>query len=170
MKLEICSGERPTPGYLTTDITAKPGLDYVAPAWELDLPDGSLTEVIALGTIEHLTYTQAAATFRNVHRMLAPGGEFLFDVPDIDVWCRYLAHPDESPFPREHVLSTLYGWQRWDGDEHKSGWDQGMVHAYLTATGFTETHFGLDEIRGRVPERRRFSRPADAHIFVRAVA
>lgn len=173
-KVELGSGERPTPGYLSTDVTAPNGveLDCISPAWELSLPDGTVSEVLALGVVEHFTFTQAALTFANVYRMLEPGGEFLFDVPDLVVWCRYLTDLHDGkpvPFTREHILATLYGWQRWPGDEHKSGWDAGRLTSELGEAGFETVEWGVEQFVGRVLLRARMTRPEDAHIYCRAV-
>ena len=69
-----------------------------------------LDEVIALGVIEHLLYAQVDDTFVNVRRMLRTGGSFLFDVPDIPVWCGYVVdhfQGKEIPFTIDHCFSTL---------------------------------------------------------------
>lgn len=166
MRLELGSGRHPTPGCISSDAYPHPNLDMVADAWDIDLPDGSLDEVLALGVMEHLTYEQFHATVENVRRMLRPGGVFLFDVPDLVAWCRYLVHPETSPFDRRHVLSTLYGWQRWPGDEHKSGWTADMLLEALY--GFRVT-FDVEAFLARGYQRRRMTRPGDAHLYVEAV-
>jgi predicted SAM-dependent methyltransferase len=170
-KLELGCGQRPTPGYIHNDLNAFEGVDIVGNPWEIELPDGSLDEVIALGNIEHLTYEQCDKTFRNIRRMLAPGGVFLFDVPDIPVWCRYVADHfagKETPFTLEHLFSTLYGWQRWPGDEHKSGWHQGMLEDAVKKAGYSATSYGVEHFLSRGLERNRMKRPADAHIYCMA--
>lgn len=158
MKLELGSGQRPTPGYVHNDINAFPGIDIVGNPWELDYAD--CTEVLALGVVEHLTFQQARDTFARI------GCEFWFDVPDLAVWCRYLAYPETSPFPPEHVLATLYGWQRWPGDEHKSGWSRESLADALYEAGFTQITYGVDQFLDRGLRRRRMHRPSDAHIYV----
>ena len=137
-RLEIGCGQRPTPGYLHNDVNAFPGVDIVGNPWEIDLADATLDEVLALGVIEHLTYEQVSGTFANVHRMLKSGGEFRFDVPDLPVWCGYAVDyfaGRPAPFPIKHILSTLYGWQRWPGDEHKSGWYEAKLIEALREAG-----------------------------------
>lgn len=160
MRVELGSGMRPTPGYLATDSFPFPCV-RVANAWELDIASGTVDEVLALGVMEHLTYRQFHQTIRNVHRMLRYGGSFLFDVPDIAVWCGYMVDPD-PPFPRDHILNTLYGWQRWPGDEHKSGWTRDLLIDALA--GWT-VMFDLEPFKARA-SRNRFDRPADAHLYV----
>lgn len=168
MKLEIGSGQRPTPGYLHNDVNAFPGIDVVANPWEIELGDNSLDEVIALGVMEHLTYEQFDQCLASIFRMLKPGAKFYFDVPDIVVWCRYVVdHFDgkEIPFDIDHVFSTLYGWQRWPGDEHKSGWYTEKLEAALDKAGFKERAYGVEYMRQIGQERNRFSRPHDAHLY-----
>ncbi len=168
MKLEIGSGQRPTPGYLHNDINAFPDIDIVGNPWDIDLPDGSLEEVIALAVMEHLTYDQFDHTMSNVFRMLNPGGKFFFDVPDIVVWCRYVVDyfdGKEIPFTIEHVFSTLYGWQRWPGDEHKSGWYTPRLEQAVSKAGFTQLEFGVHHLREKSFSRNRFDRPHDAHFY-----
>jgi predicted SAM-dependent methyltransferase len=168
VKLEFGSGHRPSPGYLHNDVNDFDGIDIVGNPWEIDLSDATVTEVLALGVVEHFTYEQARATFRNVHRMLVPGGEFVFDVPDIAAWCRYVADHfagRETPFPLEHLLATVYGWQRWPGDEHKSGWYDELLEKELEAAGFTTHTYGVEQFLERGLSRNRMHRPADAHIY-----
>lgn len=171
-KLEIGSGQRPSEGYIHNDLNAFPGIDIVGNPWEIGLPEDSLEEVLALGVMEHLTYAQFDQTLVNIRRMLAPEGRFYFDVPDIVVWCRYAADffdGKEIPFEIEHVFSTLYGWQRWPGDEHKSGWYKALLEKHLTEAGFTSWEFGVHLMTDKGIERNRFKRPHDAHLYCCAV-
>lgn len=170
-KLEIGCGQRPTPGYIHNDLNGFEGVDIVGSPWEIDLPQDSLEEVLALGVVEHFTYGQVDEAFTNVYRMLAPNGVFLFDVPDIPVWCGYVVDHfagREIPFTIDHVFSTLYGWQRWPGDEHKSGWWQAKLEDALRRTGFREFSFGVQLMLEKGHMRNRFQRPHDAHIYCRA--
>ncbi|CAB4925451.1 unannotated protein [freshwater metagenome] len=171
MKLEIGCGQRPTPGYIHNDLNNFPGVELVCSPWEVTLESNTLEEVLALGVIEHLTYDQVEKTFNNIFRMLKPGGVFLFDVPDIPIWCQYVVDyfaGKETPFEIDHIFATLYGWQRWPGDEHKSGWYKEKLEKYLVASGFTTWEEGVNEMKSRGHERNRMNRPTDAHIYVAA--
>jgi predicted SAM-dependent methyltransferase len=174
-KLELGAGERPTPGYLHQDVTQQPGveLDFTCMPWEIDLPLGCLTEVIALGQMEHLRFAEVHKTLAHLYTLLAPGGVMVFDVPDMRVWSEYLFNVThgksaQNPFTDEHVWSTMYGWQRWPGDEHKSGWTQESLVAAVEAAGFTAKVSEPDIFRSRGLDRRRFGRPEDAHIYMLA--
>ena len=171
MKLELGCGHRPTIGYEHNDLWPFDHIEHVGHPSMLDLPDKSVNEVLALGFVEHLTYFEALDTFRNVHRMLQPGGTFLFDVPDYPVWARYyLDALDGKPTPLSlaHIRNTLFGWQRWPGDEHRWGWDLDLLTGALHATGFDELTWGLEAFLGRGLHRGRFRNPADAHLYVTA--
>lgn len=171
MKLELGAGFRPTRDYEHHDAFPFPHIEHVGEAADLTLPDNSLDEVLALGFVEHLTYYEALDTFRNVHRMLKPGAKFLFDVPDFPVWARYYCDAMagfETPKTLEQIRKTLFGWQRWPGDEHKWGWDRDSLHAALHKCGF----FEVSERPAGFPKRThrdRFTDPDDAHLYVVAV-
>jgi predicted SAM-dependent methyltransferase len=167
-KLEIGCGQSPTPGYIHNDINMFDGVDIVGNPWELRLDSKSLDEVIALGVIEHLAYKDAKATFVNIRRMLRQDGVFLFDVPDIPVWCGYVADHfagKEIPCTIEHALATLYGWQRWAGDEHKSGWHKELLEAEIRSAGFSNIRYGTSPFLERGLARNRMARDWDAHLY-----
>jgi len=175
-KLELGVGERPTEGYLHQDISKSGGvdLDFACPPWEISIEDNSLTEVLALGVVEHLRFEEVSKTAANVYRMLATGGCFIFDVPDMKVWSEYLynvthGRGDENPCTAEHVWRTIYGWQRWPGDEHKSGWTREDIAAVLKAAGFEKIEEGVHNLLAKGIERRRFTRAWDAHVYLCAV-
>lgn len=171
-KLEIGCGPNPTPGYLHNDVNHFEGVDFVCDAWDIDLPEGSLDEIIALGVMEHFTYAQFDLVLAKMARLCKPGALFLFDVPDVVTWCKYLVDIENgksAPFPEEHILATLYGWQRWSGDEHKSGWTRERLKAKVQSADFSELNLSaLDQFLQRGLTRRRMTRPADAHIYCAA--
>lgn len=172
-KLELGSGKRPTPGYIHSDVTPLKGLDIVSAPWDIYLPDGCLEEVIALGVVEHHTFKQVEQTGKNIHRMLVKGGKFIFDVPDIFVWSDYFyksLRGQKTPFTPAHVMATMYGWQRWPGDEHKSAWTEKTIVKMMKKCGFKKVIVGDKEWLARKElHRRRLFRPEDAHIRIVAV-
>ncbi len=173
-KLELGSGEKPTPGYLHQDITKSHAidLDFVCNPWEIDLPENYLTEVLALGVMEHLRFEDFKKTIVYMKKLLKPRGAFLFDVPDMKIWSKYLyniTHGKEAPFPPKHVWSTIYGWQRWPGDEHKSGWTKDSLFNLLREIGFSKIEEGVHIYTSKGIQRGRFTRPGDAHIYIKAI-
>jgi predicted SAM-dependent methyltransferase len=175
VKLELGAGHRPSRGYEHNDRCPFDHIEHVGDPWMLDLPDGSIDEILALAFVEHLTFGQALDTFRAAHRMLRRGGWFLFDVPDYPVWAgMYLAHlagEDWPPVTLEHCRLTLFGWGRWPGDEHKYGWDSDLLGSTLERCGFSDYRISKlcpDEFPARA-HRDRFTNPADAHLYVAAL-
>ena len=176
-KLELGCGQRPTPGYLHQDITIQPGveLDFNCPIWEIPLPENSLSEVIALALMEHLRFAEFTEALRHIHQLLRPGGEFLFDLPDIKIWSEYLYYithgsPEKSPFSREHVFATFWGWQRWPGDEHKCAWLKDDLFQHLHDIGFSDVIEESPQLFfSRGISRNRFLNPANAHLYIRAI-
>lgn len=171
MKVELGCGERPTEGYLHQDvIQLSTPLDFICNAWELPVYEDSLDEVIAIAMMEHLRYDDFRQTLSHIYRCLKPGGMFLFDVPDLVVWNEYLyklLKGEDVPFTEKHIFDTMWGWQRWPGDEHKSMWTRAMVNKELKEAGF-DVYWGLPEIKERV-YRERFTRPENAHIYIKAI-
>lgn len=175
MKLELGAGQRPTRGYTHHDQYQFPHIEIIDDPWMIDLPDESLDEVLAVAFIEHLTHDQACDTFRNVHRMLKPGGLFLFDVPNYPVWVGYYLRQLNSKSgddytdipPMDHVRRTLFGWGRWPGDSHLYGWDSEHLAATLCECGFSSgiSPGNVDEFKART-FRARFDKPEDAHLYV----
>ncbi len=175
MKLELGAGHRGTRGYIHHDAYPFDGIDITCKPWELPYEDGELDEVLALAFIEHLTFGEAFDTFREVHRVLRPGGEFVFDIPDYPIWAQYYLDGltlavASVPCTMEHVRQTLFGWQRWPGDEHKSGWDSAYLAKELNEI-FAFVELGTDgrEFAERGLYRRRFTQDWNAHLYVVAV-
>lgn len=175
-KLELGCGIKPTPDYLHQDITQQDGmvLDFICQPWEINLQDNSLKEVIALAMMEHLRFEEFNKTTKHIFNLLRPGGEFLFDVPDMKVWSEYLYNlthekQDLNPFPEKHIWATVYGWQRWQGDEHKSGWTRETLFKLLSDTGYSKIIEGVEIFTSRGIQRGRFTRLGDSHIYIKAI-
>lgn len=170
-KLELGAGYRGTRGYTHQDAYPFDGIDITCKPWELPYGDGELDEVLALAFIEHLTYGEAFDTFREVHRVLRPGGELVFDVPDYPVWAQMYCHllaGGMAEATLEHCRQTLFGWQRWPGDEHKSGWDLNYLDKALVEAGFFQVSCSPsgEGFLERGLYRRRFAQPWNAHLYV----
>lgn len=171
MRLELGAGQRPTRGYTHQDLHPGPHIEHVGEARMLELPDESCSEVLAIAFVEHLTYDHACDTFRNVHRLLEPGGTFYFDVPDYPTWCRYylnhLSDSSRAPVPMDHVRRTLFGWGRFPGDSHLYGWDADHLTHTLKQCGLIPIGWDVQPFKARC-YRARFDFPDNAHLYVTA--
>lgn len=125
----------------------------VGPCWALPVPDASATEIMAKGMFEHMTYHEAARALAEWRRVLAPGGHVTVEVPDVDEYVRQYAamlaeggdHPEGRDGGAEGepddisactgidrwLRRALWGWQRYPGDEHRSGWTERLLAHYL---------------------------------------
>lgn len=175
-KLEIGCGQKPTRGYLHQDVSPQKGvsLDYICNPWEIEMPNNSLSEVIALGVVEHLRYNEVKSTLRKINDLLGKGGSFVFDVPDMKIWSEYLYNTthgmsNKNPFPDSHIWATIYGWQRWQGDEHKSGWTEKKLIQEVKDAGYSKIKSGVEVFTRRGFTRGRFTREGDAHIYIEAI-
>ena len=140
-------------GWRCNDVREFEGVDVLGPCWDLSsIPDNSLAEVLARGVLEHLTYAEVERSFREWLRVLVPGGYFTADVPDLEEYVRryvqIVQHPEtsrgesgliDSREPDDFAACSgaerwlrraLYGWQRWPGDEHRSGWTDRLLEHY----------------------------------------
>jgi predicted SAM-dependent methyltransferase len=177
MKLELGSGNRPTEGYLHQDIIQlDTKLDFCCEAWNICLDSESLSEVIAIAVMEHLKIEDFRRTLKHIYSLLKPEGVFYFDVPDIRVWSSYLflvtnapniENTHLCPYSKTDIYKTVVGWNRWQGDEHKSLWIKEDVYYEVEKAGFKVSD-GFEEIKKRV-QRDRFNHPENAHIFIKAV-
>jgi SAM-dependent methyltransferase len=82
-RLEIGGGPHAQRGYLHVDVD--PGahhLEWVAPAWDLPLPDGWASEIVAVHALEHVHPAQLIDTLAEWRRVLAPGGRVQVHVPN----------------------------------------------------------------------------------------
>lgn len=171
LKIELGCGNRPTEGYLHQDvIQLETPLDYCCNAWQLPIIENSADEIIAIAVMEHLRFDDFRNTLRHIYKVLKSGGVFYFDVPDLYVWSGYLfddLRGNETPFTRKHIMDTMWGWQRWEGDEHKSMWTDDDICDECRNIGFN-VYNGLEDIKQRL-HRDRFYRPENAHIYIKAV-
>lgn len=136
------------------------GITLVGPCWSLPVEDGVADEIMAKGMVEHLTYAEVVCSLIEWRRVLKVGGHITVEVPDVDEYIRaYVqitmdpssfrgegldAGAEGEPDDREACIGpdrwlrrALYGWQRWPGDEHRSGWTEALLAHYLRR-GFSE--------------------------------
>lgn len=144
-------GVQVKPGWKILNIQAKPGVDFVGDCVDLSrFADGSAADVYASHVYEHLGYQQELPrAFKEVHRVLVPGGRFMFSVPDLETLCKLLLEPKLDGQQRFHVMRMMLGGQMDPYDFHKVGLTQEFAFSYLRGAGFTSARrvlsFGLFE-------------------------
>lgn len=171
-RLEIGCGSRPTEGFLHQDVADLPELDFRCQPYEILITNLDL--IIAVGVMEHLRLWQFRQTLWHFLVILENAGKFLFDVPDFPIWCQYYLDSYRglpTPFEHEHILSTIFGWHRWEGDEHHSGWSVNDLKQLIESIHDDTYKFMVEFCTPAIfqdlgIERPRFSRSGDAHLYV----
>jgi predicted SAM-dependent methyltransferase len=143
-------GWEPKPGWKILNIEDRPGVDYLGDCADLSrFADASVAEVYASHVYEHVPYGDDVLlrAWKEVHRVLVPGGRFMFSVPDLETLCRLFLEPQLKADHRFHVMRMMFGGQVDEHDFHKVGLTQEFALQYLAAAGFREAKrvetFGL---------------------------
>ena len=168
LKLELGCGKKPTPGYLTNDLTQES--DIPGNAWEIVF-ESKFDEIIALALMEHFTKEQFIKTLHNVYELLDLDGCFVFDVPNLEMWFQYYidyCNGKDIPTDIDHIKRTIFGHYRWPGDEHKWGWNPKELKEELQKVGFK--YIDISDTAEcwikRGIKRGRFNEPWNAHYYV----
>lgn len=143
MKLNIGCGARRLPGYIGVDAVAgRPACDIVATAESIPLPDGSVSEIIAIHLWEHFYRFDCDKIITEWKRLLKPGGRLVLEMPNLIKACenilsgKFVAgkHPDQ-----------LGMWACWgdprEGDPfmaHRWGWSPQTITDFLSEHGFKQ--------------------------------
>jgi predicted SAM-dependent methyltransferase len=144
-------GVQVKPGWKILNIQAKPGVDFVGDCVDLSLfADGSVAELYASHVYEHLGYRdELPRAIKEVHRVLVPGGRFMFSVPDLETLCKLFLEPTLNAQQRFHVMRMILGGQMDAYDYHKVGLTAEFAMNYLQGAGFKSArrvdNFGLFE-------------------------
>lgn len=160
LRIELGAGPNPIKArqsdWKSNDINAFPGIDFVCPCYDLSMvKDNSVDELLAIGVVEHLRYREVACALAEWKRILKIGSFVTFDLPDLEFYiaaylgklgeeilgsaqaggdCRSEEEPDDFDLctgKERWLRRALYGWQRWEGDEHKSGWTEKLIRGYV---------------------------------------
>lgn len=88
IRLNVGCGGRRLTGYTGVDVVKRPAADIVAPAHAIPLSDGCAEEVLAIHVVEHVYVWEVPALLKEWHRLLAPGGRLVLEMPDLMKACR----------------------------------------------------------------------------------
>jgi SAM-dependent methyltransferase len=157
-RIEIGGGPHAQPGFLHVDID--PGahhLEWVAPAWELPLPAGWATEIVAVHALEHVEPARLVATLAEWARVLAPEGRVQIHVPNGPaLFAAFTSRPVQDKWP---IMGSLLGMYcspeaRDPGalklrSDHQLIFDEPLLRWALEQAGFT----AIRELTGEVEDR-----------------
>jgi hypothetical protein len=107
-RLEIGGGPHAQKGFLHVDVD--PGahhLEWVAPAWDLPLPDAWATEIVAVHALEHVEPSRLLETLKEWRRVLAPDGRVEVHVPNGPALMKaFVARPVPEKWP---IMGSILG-------------------------------------------------------------
>lgn len=101
---------------------------------KIPLPDGCAVELMAIHVLEHVYRWQVPAVLAEWHRLLAPGGRLVLEMPDLVKCCKNVLAGRED----QQTMWGLYGDPR-TGDPfmvHRWGWTFQTLAPLLQEVGF----------------------------------
>ena len=108
LRVDLGCGEDKPSGWVGLDIKEAPGVDIV---WDAEKPlpfkDSSIAVIRAHHFLEHISNQDHI--LREIHRVLSPGGSFIFEVPSTRGEGAF-SHPDH------HSYYNMYTWLFWTKD------------------------------------------------------
>lgn len=157
-RLEIGSGETPTPGYEHLDIRPNlPDLDYLHDANQpLPFLVNTFDEILAHSNLEHYSWRRIKDLLRDWLRVLKPGGKLSVWMPDFEYLCRmYIAGKDDEHIdpsyhsqaesllggynPAVWALIKMFAGQEYEGNYHYACYDFPTFNQILTSSGYVGT-------------------------------
>ena len=141
-KLNLGCGNKPVPGYVNVDLFKGPIVDEIFSLDDIPYTDGTISAIHSEHALEHLPFKRAENAIKEWFRVLAPGGELLLKIPDLDGCCRSYVDSLGDKFNRWWYKATLYGIQESQAGEadesqiHQSGFSQEEIAEVLERNGF----------------------------------
>jgi len=140
MNIEFGCGENPTrQGYKTCDIRNLPLIDFVCPAWDIDIlvSHNTVDNIFSRHFFEHLTFMHGRKTLNAWSNIMKPGATCEMILPNIDFHIQQWISGKNI----EHAQAGLWGWQRDSDTEvwdiHKSGYNFTTLEKVLVEEQFT---------------------------------
>lgn len=142
IKLNIGSGGKYVNGFLGVDASPREGVDIVADASSIPLPDECAVEVMALHLIEHLLPWDLPTALGEWFRLLRNGGKLIIEAPDIIKGCRNVVSGYTVPGtnPDRMGMWAVYGdvTKRDPLMLHKYGYSFNTLAPLVAAAGFVD--------------------------------
>jgi len=121
-------------GYVNVDLLNAAVADRLMPLWDMDFPDSSATEILALQAIEHLGFFRAKHFIAESYRILAPGGRLVMETPDIETAFSLFAAGGRTA--REELAQWIFGTEN-PGMNHIFCFPRELLEETLADAGFT---------------------------------
>lgn len=158
VRLHIGSGANTLPGWINIDrFVASPGVASDVDVTDLPYPDRSVDAILAEHVLEHFSFADERLVWREMARVLRPGGTLTLEVPDFEWVCATFlsANDDWREFyvvgavdhyagcgraldQRWGILQTMFfGNQNGTGQFHRSAYTEGKLRALASTLGFS---------------------------------
>jgi predicted SAM-dependent methyltransferase len=149
MKLNLGCGHRLKKGFTNVDIIdpkeIKSKYKYVyGDIRELPFEDGVAGYAELYTVIEHLPFRDVEPALKEIFRVLKKGAKLVITTDDFDGIALDWIKMRMQPFDLERyqdVMETVYGSQRWKGDEHRSPMTVEFLNWALINAGFKDGGF-----------------------------
>ena len=156
-RIHIGCGTNVLPGWINIDRESRaPGVLTGIDPWDLPYPDASVQEILSEHVFEHFTFAEEQLIWREMARVISPGGVLRLEVPDFEWVCEtFLAAKDEwiafyqtghadhyaghgrALDQRWGILQTMFfGNQNGPGQFHRCAYTEGKLRALAGMTGF----------------------------------
>lgn len=146
LKLNLGCGHRPKKGFTNVDLIEPSEIPeefaYVqADIRKLPFRDNKASLVEMYTVIEHLPFDDVIPALKEIYRVMKKGAKLIIVTDDFDgiamEWLRMRMMPFDLQRYTE-VMQTVYGSQRWTGDEHRSCMTTDYLNYCLVQAGFKQ--------------------------------
>jgi len=127
-RLNLGCGPDIREGFINVDARSLPGVDLVSDVRKLPFPKSSISEIVAIDVLEHLSRLEAPEALRYWVSLLTKEGSIFVQSPDIRLLAEVIEDDDE-------LSRRLYGDQDYPENLHKSGFTLSRLRELLEAEG-----------------------------------
>jgi hypothetical protein len=146
LKLNLGSGGIEYPGFLSVDLNDRRA-NIIMDITKLDFPENSVSEMIAIHVLEHLSPYIVLDTLKLWNKILKPGGKLTMELPDLESLCR--RYVEANTGERYGLANCIYGSVNTTSEgepsditsPHLFGWDKQQIADQLWNAGFTRIEF-----------------------------
>lgn len=139
IRLNLGAGHVSKPEYLNVDVRELDGIDVVADVGHLPFEKGSVAEIFSAHVLEHFPLEELRTVLLPYWvSLLAPGGQFVAVVPDLETMTREYA---AGRLDFEELREVTYGTQEYEGDFHFNGFSQESLRSLLEGCGLVEVEY-----------------------------
>lgn len=155
MKLNLGSGQRLKKGFINVDIIPESEIKakgkYVyGDVHALPFEDDSADYIEMYTVIEHIPYREVVDVLKEIRRVMKKGAKLVMVTDDFDGivrdWMDMRIQRIRSGFNLDayvNVMETVYGSQRYSGDEHRCCMTPDFLNWALVQAGFSEGQFTI---------------------------